>query len=78
MSAEYKARGLNEVNVDNAQIAALHQENNRERTLNESMQKDIEMLRAQLVRAEDIRVKQEAEILEQKDKIEEMHANHQQ
>ena len=76
MSAEYEARGLAEVNVDNAQIGALHTENNRERKMNESMQKDIEMLKAQLVRAEEIRVKQESEILEQKDKITEMHTNH--
>ena len=37
MSNEYEARGLLEVNVDNVQIAALHTENNRERTVNESM-----------------------------------------
>ena len=46
--------------------------------MNHSMQKDIEMLKAQLVRAEEIRVKQESEILEQKGKIAEMHTNHQQ
>ena len=37
MSTEYEARGLSEVNVDNIQIAALHTENNRERTMNESL-----------------------------------------
>ena len=31
MSTEYEARGLDQVNVDNAQVAALHTENNRER-----------------------------------------------
>ena len=46
MSAEYEARGLSEVNVDNVQIGALHTENNRERKMNESMQRDIEMLKA--------------------------------
>ena len=33
MSAEYEARGLSEVCVDNDQIAALHTENNRERAV---------------------------------------------
>ena len=34
MSKEYEDRGLSEVNVDNKQVAALHTENNRERTMN--------------------------------------------
>ena len=57
MSAEYEARGLSEVNVDNLQIGALHTENNRERKMNESLQEDVAMLKAQLVRAEEVRVK---------------------
>ena len=76
MSAEYEARGLAEVNVDNEQIGALHTENNREREINESMQKDIEMLRAQLVRGEEIRKKQEVEIKVQTEKITEIHNNY--
>lgn len=55
MSTEYEARGLSEVNVTNSQIAALHQENffnNRERGINETLQRDVEMLREQLTRAE--------------------------
>ena len=36
MSVEYEARGLQEVCVDNAQIGALHTENNRERMVNSS------------------------------------------
>ena len=78
MSAEYEARGLTEVCVDNEQIAGLHTENNRERTMNQSLQRDVEMLRAQLARGEQIRVKLESEILEQKGKIVDMHTNHQQ
>ena len=57
MSTEYEARGLTEVCVDNEQIAALHTENNRERDVNESLQNDVEMLRAQLLRGEEIRKK---------------------
>ncbi len=64
MSTQYEARGLAEVNVDNVQIAGLHTENNRERTMNESLQRDVQMLREQLARAEDIRQKQEARIVE--------------
>ena len=45
MSNEYEARGLAEVCVDNAQIAALHTENNRERSIIQSLQNDIDMLR---------------------------------
>ena len=62
MSTEYEARGLTEVNVDNAQIAALHTENNRERTMHQSLQKDLDLLRAQLARAEEIRVQQESSL----------------
>ena len=64
MSKEYEARGLSEVNVTNAQVAALHQENNRERGVNETLQRDVEMLREQLARAEQIRKKQEIIIRE--------------
>ena len=39
--------------------------------------RDIEMLKAQLTRSEEIRVRQEEEILEQKTKLEQMHAAHQ-
>ena len=46
MSAEYEARGLSAVCVDNEQIAALHTENNRERSVIESLQKDVELLKA--------------------------------
>ena len=64
MSAEYEGRGLSEVNIDNDQVAALHTENNRERNINESLQKDIVMLRAQLVTAEQIRVREEASLVQ--------------
>ena len=64
MSTEYESRGLTEVNVDNEHVAALHNENNRERNINTSLQKDVEMLRAQLARAEEHRVKQEASLVE--------------
>ena len=47
MSKEYEARGLTKVCVDNAQVAALHTENNRERGINESLQTDIVKLREQ-------------------------------
>ena len=77
MSNEYEARGLSEVCVDNEQIAALHTENNRERTVIESLQKDLELLRGQINHDAEIRVKQEAEILEQKAKLSEMHLSHQ-
>ena len=46
MSKEYEDRGLSEVNIDNNQVAALHTENNRERTINKQAQNDINMLRA--------------------------------
>ena len=65
MSVEYEARGLKEVCVDNEQIGALHNENNRERQINHSHQQDIQMLRNQLARSEDVRAKQNSEILEQ-------------
>ena len=45
MSKEYEARGLEQVKVDNDQVAAIHTENNRERTINQSLQKDIELLK---------------------------------
>ena len=73
MSLEYQERGLKEVCVDNEQIGSLHTENNRERDINTSLQRDIEMLKAQLVKAEEVRARQEEEINEQKDKIEDMH-----
>ena len=57
MSNEYEARGLSEVCVDNEQIAALHTENNRERAVIESLQKDIELLRGQLNHDAEIRAK---------------------
>jgi len=63
--------------VDNEQIGALHTENNRERMVNDSKQMDIDMVRAQLSRSEDVRSKQEAEILEQQTKINEIHKNYQ-
>ena len=64
MSVEYENRGLCEVNVDNAQVAALHTENNREREINKSLQRDVDMLRAQLAKSEEIRAKQEIAIAE--------------
>ena len=64
MSTEYEARGLDQVNIDNVQVAALHTENNRERLINESLQKDVELLRAQLAKAEEVRVRQEASLKE--------------
>jgi len=78
MSKEYEARGLTEVCVDNEQVAALHTENNRERTLNISRQQDIDMLREQYAKSEEIRHHQEAEILEEKEKIRAMQADFQQ
>ena len=78
MSKEYEDRGLTEVCVDNGQVQSLHTENNRERDINVSLQRDIEMLKAQLTRSEQIRVRQEEEILEQKTKLEQMHESHQQ
>ena len=57
MSNEYEARGLSEVCVDNEQIAALHTENNRERTVIESLQKDLELLRGQINHDAEIRAK---------------------
>ena len=77
MSIEYEDRGLKEVCVDNEQIGSLHTENNREREINTSLQRDIEMLKAQLTKAEEVRARQEEEIKEQKDKIEDMHVQHQ-
>ena len=55
MSSEYEAGGLSGVNIENMQIASLKNEIKRERSTNESLQKDIEMLRDQLARAEEIR-----------------------
>ena len=37
MSTEYEARGLSSVCVENEQVGALHTENNRERSMNESL-----------------------------------------
>ena len=59
MSTEYESRGLALVNVDNQQIGALHTENNRERVVNETLVKDVELLRAQLARAEEVRATQQ-------------------
>ena len=64
MSNHYEERGLKEVCVDNAQVDSIHTENNRERSINQILQKDIEMLKAQLARSEEIRENQEDEILE--------------
>jgi len=76
MSVEYEGRGLKEVCVDNEQVGALHTENNRERMVNQSLQKDVEMLRSQLERNEEIRAKLESEIKEQQAKINEIHNNY--
>ena len=62
MSAEYENRGLTSVCVENEQIAALHTENNRQRTLNESLQRDVEAQSKQLNRSEDLRKTLETEI----------------
>merc|ERR1719253_763776 len=77
MSVEYQDRGLQEVCVDNEQVAALHTENNRERRVNESHQQDIKMIRDQLARSEEVRAVQNAEILEQQKKIKAIHQNYQ-
>ena len=45
MSGEYEGRGLTEVLITNDQIGALHAENNRERIVNESLLRDVAMLR---------------------------------
>ena len=37
MSTEFESGGLSGVNVENLQIASLHQEIKRERTMNESL-----------------------------------------
>ena len=63
MSVEYQDRGLKEVLIDNEQIGAIHTENNRERKMNESHRQDIKMLRDQLARSEEVRAKQNKEIL---------------
>jgi len=42
MSTEYEARGLTSVCVDNEHVETLHKENNRERGMNRSLQKDVE------------------------------------
>ena len=55
MSNHYEDRGLKEVCVDNVQVDSIHTENNRERSISQSLQKDIEMLKAQLARSEEIR-----------------------
>ena len=77
MSTEYEARGLTAVCVDNEQIGALHTENNRERVINENLQKDVEMLSKQFEHGENIRKKQEIEIAEQQAKILDMNSTHQ-
>ena len=64
MSTEYESRGLKLVNVDNQQIGALHTENNRERVVNETLMKDVELLRVQLARAEEIRTKQHTQLVD--------------
>ena len=77
MSKHYEERGLTEVCVDNGQIDSIHSENNRERFVNRGLQKDIEMLQSQLQKSEEIRADQESQILEQKNKLAEMHESHQ-
>ena len=49
----------------------------RERTMNESLQRDIQMLRDQLKRAEEMRVKQEQSIVEANEKMAQQEAHFQ-
>ena len=45
MSSEYESRGLTEGNVEQLQAKAIQMELGRERSMNQSLQRDIEMLR---------------------------------
>ena len=77
ITADYEAGGLSMSNIENMQINSLHQENKRERLMNESLQKDVEMLREQLGRAEEIRMKQETVISEANSQISYINSNFQ-
>ena len=57
MSSEYESRGLTEGNVEGLQAKAIQMELQRERAMNESLQRDVTMLRDQLKRAEELRLK---------------------
>ena len=57
MSSEYESRGLTEGNVEGLQAKAVQMELQRERAMNESLQRDVTMLRDQLKRAEELRLK---------------------
>ena len=52
-SSEYESGGLTSNNVDALQVQAMKMELQRERGTNESLQADVEMLRAQLAKAEE-------------------------
>ena len=55
MSSEYEARGLTEGNVEGLQVKAIQMELQRERAMNQSKDRDIQMLRDQLKVAEQLR-----------------------
>ena len=69
MSSEYESRGLTEGNVEQLQAKAIQMELGRERSMNESLQRDVEMLREQLRIAEELRGKQENSIEEANEKM---------
>ena len=52
-SSEYESGGLTSNNVDALQVQALKMELQRERGTNESLQADVDMLRAQLAKSEE-------------------------
>ena len=68
-SSEYESRGLNEGNVEGLQVKAVQMELQRERAMNESLQRDIKMLREQLKQAEEMRVQQEKAIEDTEEKM---------
>ena len=68
-SSEYESRGLSESNVEGLQVKAVQMELQRERTMNESLQRDIKMLREQLRQAEEMRVQQERAIEDAEEKM---------
>ena len=71
MSSEYESQGLTAGAVESLNAKALQMELQRERAMNQSLQRDVEMLRDQLAIAEQLRARQETQISEIEGKLQE-------
>ena len=69
MSSEYESQGLTANAVEGLNAKAVELELKRERAMNQSLQRDVEMLRKQLETAEKLRATQASQIAEAEGKL---------